>query len=737
MFEKLQIRSRSIVGGADSQPARHFSDGLRIRLIRRNLFLLIILCSIYFQSTIASAQVQDSTAERVKLTLVIQTDKDSVTLRWAPGDAGSWQYANEYGYIVERVSMDAEGRFDPKAFHALTSKPIRPWTKDEWDTRTKNVQSSQQNSTWLAAAENLLYYKTSRKSADDFNNIRDAADELSNRFSFALLSADNDAIAAEGLGLRFVDHDVSLGKQYVYRIYIARGANARDDLDTVYQVVDVAAHTLFPAPANPEVEVGDGKLRLHWQESSITSYSGYFVERSDDGGKTYRRLNTLPHITIRPKGAAISAPESQYTDTTTVNYKLYKYRVRGINPFAELSAPAEIDGMSRDLTPPSAPQSVIAESIGAHEIRIKWEMKNASADLASLVVFRSTLSTGGYQPLAKIDKLIKEFTDISAAKEILYYYIVAAIDTAGNSSESLSASALIMDSLPPSPPLGLRGTIDTNGVVSLHWHSSPEYNILGYRVLWANDAKHEFAQRTPIVWTDTAFTDTVSVKTLTPYIYYRVAAVNKRRMHSAFSEMLAIKRPDLIAPTQPVFTNVLVSDSAVELRWERSRSEDLASQTLERRKQSEGEEWKILETIGREKQSYTDKKIEQSVTYEYRLISVDSAGLHSSPSASVQGRPYDRAIREAVRNLRGTYDSVSKSTLLQWDYTPSRKEDYWFVVYRATSESKLSQYHAIKNVPTEFRDSDLPMKPPYQYAIRVVTKSGAESVLSNAITINK
>ena len=84
MFEKLQIISTLFSGGADSQSAHHFSDGLRIRPTRRTLFLLIILCSIYFQSTIASAQIRDSAVERAKLTLVIQTDKDSVTLRWAP-----------------------------------------------------------------------------------------------------------------------------------------------------------------------------------------------------------------------------------------------------------------------------------------------------------------------------------------------------------------------------------------------------------------------------------------------------------------------------------------------------------------------------------------------------------------------------------------------------------------------------------------------------------------------------
>jgi len=47
-------------------------------------------------------------------------------------------------------------------------------------------------------------------------------------------------------------------------------------------------------------------------------------------------------------------------------------------------------------------------------------------------------------------------------------------------------SRLIVDWLPPEPPSELAGTIDTNGIVRLHWRRSPEQTILDTGILWAN-----------------------------------------------------------------------------------------------------------------------------------------------------------------------------------------------------------------------------------------------------------
>lgn len=689
---------------------------------------------------LTSAQSQTKKASALDgmkspITLLARIDKDSVVLRWAPASAGAWTENNRNGYIIERVALSADGSFDRKSYQRLMNKPLVPWTKSAWDAQQKKIPDKNK-SLWQQAAMIALYGEEGNaiRKPKDFNEIVNASNQFSNRFAFALMAADNDPVAAEGLALRFVDHGVKTGGKYIYRVFPATGT-IDDQRDTGYTIVEMTAYTPVPPPSGIEVEIGDGRLRLHWPENPLTSYSGYYIDRSDDGGKTFKRMNNVPHITLQ-SNQSHSAGESQFRDTTTVNYHMYTYHVHGITPFGELSDAAEIKAFSKDLTPPPAPEKIKATPAGSHAVRINWDLKKQTGDFAGFVILRSFDPTKGFEQLAKLGKTDRQFTDDSVGKEILYYYSVSSIDTSGNTAPSLSVSALIADSLPPQPPLGLSGTIDTNGIVRLHWHMSPEQNILGYRLLWANDPKEEFAQRTPTVWTDTSYIDTIVVKTLTRYIYYRVAAVNKRRLHSDVSTIVSLKRPSVVSPPQSVFTNVLVTDTSVNLSWAHSPSEDLAYQLLLRRASEKDQAWTILDTAGKKAEFYMDRKVEQNVMYQYQLIAVDSSGLRSQPSSPVQGRPYDRGLRPAVQNLSAQYDSVAKSVTLKWSYTPSRQEEYWFVVYRSVEGRPLGMYRSVKSETAEFRDSDLPL-PPYKYAVRVVTKSGAQSVLSDTAIVRK
>ncbi len=700
------------------------------REAKKYIYSLAVLC--FFIST-AGAQENKTT-----ISLLARADKDSIVLRWSPSTPGAWMELNRTGYVIERTTLSSDGNFDRKSYIKLVSRPLAPLKKEEWSARIKNLTKANLASPWEAAAEQALYGQPEHKATlSDLKDLRDQSNELDNRFIFALLAADNDPVAADGLAWRFVDHDIRSGSSYIYRIFSPGSGN--EYLDTAYIVVDAKAYERSAPPSSINVEIGDGRLRLHWYENPLASYSGYYIDRSEDDGKTFKRLNKVPHITLQPKENH-GREESEYIDTTVIDYRLYIYRLQGITPFGELSEPTEVSAMARDFTPPPSPQLPEAKIIGSQSVRLRWQMKNAPHDFAGFRISRSLNPTEGYSLLSSAGNDANEFVDTTAEKETLYYYVISSLDTAGNEAQSLPVSALIVDSLPPAIPIGLSGTIDTNGVVRLHWQASRDTKILGYRVLWSNDAKHEFAQRTPIIWKDTEYFDTINIRTLTPTIYYCVASVNLRHIHSDLSKILTLKRPDVIPPTQSVFTNVNVTDSSVILHWVRSRSEDLANQLLMRRKKQEGDPssgWAVINSLGREDELYVDRKVEQLTTYEYRLITVDSSGLRSQPSAIVQCRPYDPGIRPEVKDLAVRFDTVTKSVLLKWSYSPIRKEDYWFIVYRSTEGRALAQYRAVKSDTPEFNDTEITSLPPYKYAVRVTTSSGAESKLSNTVTVNK
>src|SRR5690606_38657836 len=122
------------------------------------------------------------------------------------------------------------------------------------------------------------------------------------------------------------------------------------------------------------------------------------------------------------------------------------------------------------------------------------------------------------------------------------------------------------------PPTGLTGKIDTNGIVTLRWAMGREPDLMGYRVFMANAPDHEFTNLSPAPFADTTWTDTITLKTLTKRICYKVVAVDRNFNHSAMSAMLTLTKPDIIPPVAPVFSGYSVTDGTVMLKFVPSSS---------------------------------------------------------------------------------------------------------------------------------------------------------------------
>lgn len=693
----------------------------------KNVFLLCVFA--FGWCTLEATAQQDSSEANpraAQIHAIARATADSVVLRWAPTKPGAWIVANGIGYVVERRRITEND--DPRLFNRLTTTPLVPWTLDEWKQRSKPEQK------FAAIAAQCLYGKQAvpPATASPVQQLRFAADELMNRYSFSLFAADNDAHAANGLALRFVDRDVRQGEQYAYRILLAR-QDSTYAIDTAYVVVDIEpAPTIIPPP-NLTAEELDSLIILRWNNAPGNGFSGFYVERSDDNGATYKRVNAIPIVPITPDNA-LQEMTPRFTDSTIVNYRAYRYRVRGITPFAELSEPAEIQAMGRDLTPPPTPRMKKPLLPSGNTVVLQWDMEGDMSDLAGFVVARSAYPDQDFAQMftTPLPAASRSFLDTSATLQ-QPYYMVGAVDTAGNVAASLVVYADIIDTLPPAVPTGITAAIDTNGVVTLRWNLGAERDLLGYRVLWANDSTHEFSQRTPEPLQDTVFTDTVNIRTLTSHVYYKVVAVDTRYLHSEASPIVALQRPDIVPPEPSVFTNVFVTDSSVVLSWEPSRSTDVQWQRIERRA-SGAAQWSDLARLPAQTRRYADTAVKQRVQYDYRITAIDSAGHHSEQAFSVTGRPYDTGRRPGIDNLKATLASDRRSIALSWTY-PATNEKHWFVVYRSFNGSAMRQYKAIQNATPSFDDTLLVGEGTYQYAVRVMMDNGAESDISQSVEI--
>lgn len=693
---------------------------MKIQILKQVTMLISFL--VVLNNLIISQNISDKNyvPQKADIILLAKSYKDSVVLRWAPSTPGGWLIANKIGYNIEKIRITTNTPIENEKYIKLNKSPLKPIPLEEWKSKASK------DNIFSAIAVQSIYGKSFNPKPLEENNLKalkNAADELTNRYSLALFAADNDAGTAEAMGLRFVDKEVKEGDSYAYRVFVSE-KNKDYNFDTAYIIVKVTSSEKVKGPENISFESGDCFITIKWEENDFNKFSGYYIFRSEDG-KNFKKINNIPLIITSTKEQN-EKEKLFFRDTATINYKKYHYKVYGITPFGELSEPSEIVAYSKDLTPPPAPLLEKPKLFVKNEIVLSWKIEKPTNDFVGFVVARSNNSINNFQIITPktLPKNTFKFTDkVSNYDEV--YYSVGSVDTAGNMSFSLPQRVILLDTMPPSIPKGLTGTIDSNGIVKLKWNMGPEWNLLGYRVLRSNDPNHEFQQLTGNVYQDTIFTDTVNIKTLTKNVYYRIAAVNTRYQHSDLSPILTLKRPDKIPPVEAVFKNIFTTDTSITLSWVPSTSKDLLYQKIMRRKIGE-DKWTTIDSLSKSVFSYTDNKVEKTVKYEYTIISFDESEL-SSIALPVSGMPYDKGDRPKVDKLSARYDEKNNSVIIEWNYNHKIKEKYWFVLYKGFTSNKCDELKALDSNTTYFIDKDIAESNVYYYAISIKTSMGGQS----------
>jgi hypothetical protein len=167
---------------------------------------------------------------------------------------------------------------------------------------------------------------------------------------------------------------------------------------------------------------------------------------------------------------------------------------------------------------PAAPTNLSATA-GTAQVKLRWL---TSRRATSYHVQRATTNGGPYTQIATPTS--DSFTDTSVSRGTTYYYVVAALDSAGMSANSAQVSATSVASVTiPAAPTGLAATAG-NALVNLSWSASSGTtgSPTTYHVKRATTNGGPYAQigaPTPDTYTD------ASLSNGTAY-YYVVSAVN-------------------------------------------------------------------------------------------------------------------------------------------------------------------------------------------------------------------
>jgi fibronectin type 3 domain-containing protein len=226
------------------------------------------------------------------------------------------------------------------------------------------------------------------------------------------------------------DTGLTNGTKYFYVVsaYNSAGQSANS--------AEVNATPVLPPPAAPTglaATPGNAQVSLTWSASPTAS--SYHVKRSTTSGAETQ----------------ISAPTStNYTDTGLTNGTKYFYELSAVNSGGESANSSEVS--ATPVAPVSAPATPtgLQATGGNAQVSLSW---NASAGAATYNVKRSTTNGGPYNT-AVASPTATNYTDTSVTNGTTYYYVVSAVNTAGQSGNSAQATAT-----PASPTANVTITI--------------------------------------------------------------------------------------------------------------------------------------------------------------------------------------------------------------------------------------------------------------------------------------
>ncbi|MEJ0029139.1 MAG: hypothetical protein WDO15_01640 [Bacteroidota bacterium] len=206
--------------------------------------------------------------------------------------------------------------------------------------------------------------------------------------------------AATALALRFVDRDVQKGKSYVYRVACPIDPKVYR-INPGVVVINTNERLPLPQAIISDVTEKENMIEVKWRRDIHQPYfSAYNVERSDDNGKTYKKLNRLPFIHPVSEKNPVSIDHMVYMDSIPANYKTYFYRLTGITPFGEMGVPSQsMKAMGRDRTPPPPPQNVKAKYMGGSNVRCNLDYPKKEKAIRGFLIGRGNNPGKEFTPL--------------------------------------------------------------------------------------------------------------------------------------------------------------------------------------------------------------------------------------------------------------------------------------------------------------------------------------------------
>mgnify|MGYP002596896046 CR=1 FL=1 len=356
-------------------------------------------------------------------------------------------------------------------------------------------------------------------------------------------------------------------------------------------------------PAAPTVTMtysDSGKPKLTW--NAVSGATSYRVFRSESRGSGYSLLGTTTATSYTNTGAAVG--------------KTYYYRVKAVNSVGTSGYSNIVSGKAKTAAP--AAPSVTAGNSSTGKPQLTWK---AVSGAVKYEVYRSTRQNSGYSLLGTTTAT--SYVNTGASTGTTYYYRVKAVNRNGMASGYSNIVSCKAKAAAPAAPSVTAGNSST-GKPRLTWKAVSD--AVSYRIYRSESRGTGYSLLGTTSSTSYVNTGAAAGKTY----YYRVKAVNRDGMASAYSNIVSGKAT-LPAPVLNI--GLSVSSGKPMLAWDAVPG---ATSYRIYRSTSRGTGYSLLATTT--STSHVNTSAAKGTTYYYRVKACNAAGL-SPYSNIVNARP--------------------------------------------------------------------------------------------------
>jgi uncharacterized protein len=700
----------------------------------------ILIITILFCCQSIFAQVDSSK----RLSAMKRSYNNKIVLRLFPSNPSSLLVGNKKGYKVQRADF-AQGDIASLNYADIKNPVSIRITEDSGVSYIINKKITDTLELKMAG---LAYGLTEQNAlpqkgdvlADGVSSLKDKQQDESMKFFMVNIACNKSKLASIILGLWIEDEQVELGKTYAYRVKINDEKN-----DWFY--IKVTCENFNPNyllnERNIKLNEGDTKVDFNFPEGY--DYYAFNIDRSNFTKDAYKRMNKEPIVKINPTGT-VGKVDYTFGDSSLTNYKKYFYKVWVNTPFGDEMLFADFAAMPRDKTAPTMPAIKTANHVNPAQVEIKWEMEDKiNGDLKGFTVKRGSKNEGPFTQITQkaLPSNARTFIDESFEKNGENYYVLEAVDTAGNKIESYPAYVTLIDSTPPAIPVVAKATIDSVGKITIKVKPNTEKDFMGYQLLKANAEDHEFSveQETfkdSLGATTFVLYDSTTLQSLTPKIYYKLVAFDTHYNQSEPSQVIILKRPDTIAPVSPIITNYKVADTTVTIVFVNSSSDDVVANYLLRKEVGKQKFDTIFTNKENTIEKFKDKKFIGGKEYEYTMVAKDEGNLFSKKSRSL-------FIKTLLNNelpvpiIQAVFNEKQKAVTINYKLNGQLKSKKATIeIYRRTAID--ADWVILKAVAVDINkpiiDEKLPNTTSVFYIAKIVDENNNSSTFSKPIILN-